>query len=52
VPPLAGKVDGFAVAATAHRTGDGAVVVLEDVDPHAADSIATHDRSVKGKAGE
>jgi hypothetical protein len=37
LPPLAGKADGFGVAAASHRAGDGATLVLVDVDPHATD---------------
>jgi hypothetical protein len=40
LPPLAGKMAGFGVAATAHRAGEGATLVLEEVDPHAADAMA------------
>jgi NAD(P)-dependent dehydrogenase (short-subunit alcohol dehydrogenase family) len=37
LPPLAGNADGFGVAAASQRAGDGATLVLVDVDPHATD---------------
>jgi hypothetical protein len=51
VPPPAGKLDGLGVADTAHRWGEGATLVLEEVDPHAMDAIdpttAMNGRSAK-----
>jgi hypothetical protein len=36
---MGGNAEGLGVAVTAHRTGDGATVVLVDVDPQAADIV-------------
>jgi hypothetical protein len=53
LPPFAGKAAGFAVAATAHRTGEGATVVSVDVDPHAMDPVtATISRRAKWSVRE
>jgi hypothetical protein len=43
-PPVAENADGLGVAAAAHRAGDGATLVLVEVEPHPLDEMSAQSR--------